>query len=667
MKKKFFAFMLVLTLLAMPFTSLASGDGAAVPAEDLDTLTVGTPEMNGDFIYGFGNSSYDRYIKDLVTGHMTTYATTPAGKLVLNETVVENLDVSTDDEGNKTYTYKIHEDLKFSNGDPITAKDFAASALFSASPEWEAAGASTSAFDSLVGYDDYKRGYLVDEEGLAVDADGNTIEVETEVPETDEDGNEVKDEDGNVKMTTKTNLDEIRDQVVPVKNFKGVQLIDEYTIAVTIQAEKLPYFYETSYASIGPIYMPTYTPDAEVSSDEENGVSFQEGYDLAAACVAVAENERFAPTVTVGPYRFVSFENQIVTLELNEHFKGNFEGKKPTIKNIVQKAIPQNTDVDSLIAGDVDLIMGVIQGAKIEKAKASENVNVHFYNRAGFGLLAFHMDFGITADQNVRWALAHMIDRQAVVDHVLEGYGGLVDSLYGLAQWMYQERADELDEELEPISLNLDMANEFLDNSPYRFEADGTTPFDVSKVTEDGSYLRHDENGEEMVLRHLGTTENPITDIIEIEYMKNAPMCGLKFEVTKSDFNALLDNYYYGFELGDDRIYNSFNLATNFNPIYDPYYSFHSEFLGTWRNAYQMNDPEVDRITVAMRELEPTQTEEFADYWVELMVRFQELMPLVPLYSNEYYDLSYKTVDNLNTTPYADYSSVIFDITKSAK
>lgn len=586
--------------------------GAATSGTPLDTLVVGCAEMNGDFIGGFGNSSYDQDIKTILHGFCDTVYQTAAGSLdVAYENVVKAMDTVENADGSKTYTFTIYDDLKWNNGDPITADQYVGSILYAASPEWLAAGASSTAGEGMVGYSAYYAG-------------------ETKV-------------------------------------FAGLKLIDEYTFSITLDSEYLPYFYELSYLAVGPLYLPNYLPGATVASDE-TGSWFEGDFDLTAATQNIAATERFAPTVTCGPYKFVSFDNQICTMELNENFKCDYEGNVPTLKYVVQKAVSMDTDVDQVIAGELDMVGGVIEGSKIEAAKASSNVNLHSYFRSGYGMIALVCDWGPTADPNVRWALASLIDRAAVIDYVLGGYGGTVDAEYGTAQWTYQERVAELAEQLKPITFNVETANKYLDATEWKFEADGTTPFDASKATADGSYLRHNAAGEPLVVEHFGTTENTVTDIIEIQYAANAPLAGIKFNITKGDFNVLLDNYYYSYEIPEEeRIYSSFNLATNFTAVDDKWYSWGQDWLGTWYNANQLDDDKLNELTLKMRELSSDQTEEYADLWVEFQVRWQELMPNIPLYSNEYFDITGINVDNVNTTPYAAYSNIICQIGKSAK
>lgn len=605
------------------------------------TLIVGTPEMNGDFIGGFGNSAYDLSIKTIVHGYYDTYVTTPAGEIALNTQVVKGLKTEEDEAGNKTYTFKLYDDLKWNDGSAMTAKDYVFGLLMAASPEWVTAGAASSAGEGLLGYRDYHYGYktTTDEDGnvLAADADGNAIEV--------------LDEEGN------SNLEEIKDQLIPVTVFPGVSYIDDVTLSVTIDAAELPYFWETAYAAVGPTSLAVYAPGADVVTDE-NG-SYIVADDLQALLNNVAATERFAPSIGCGPYKFISFENQTVTLEANEFFVGDLDGYKPQIKTLVQKSVPSDTDVDGVIAGDYDLVTGVIEGAKIEAAKAAETTELNSYLRCGYGMIAMHCDWGVTADPNVRWALACLIDRNEVINYVLGGYGGTVDAAYGLAQWTYEEQADYLDENLKPISFNVAEANNYLDQTEWKYEADGATPFDATKAAEDGSYMRYNDKGEMLVVRHLGTENNEVTDIIEIQYTKNAPLAGVKFEVTKSDFNALLANYYYSYDLGDDRYYNTFNLATNFGAVDDKYYSWHSDWLGTWYNANQLSDKTLDDLTMQMRKLDPTETEKFSELWAQFQVRWQELLPNIPLYSNEYFDVFDVNLKGVATTPYAGYADIV--------
>lgn len=616
--KKLLSMLLVL-MLAVGSVGMAMAE----TVNDADTLIVGTPEFNGDFVYDFTNNSYDKYVKDLTSGeyYYNTYLHTPSNEKILNPQVVKNLETSEDDAGNKTYTFELYDDLLWNNGESIKAFDYVFGILVRASREWLAQGTTATIGDSLVGYAEYHNS----EEATAVEG------------------------------YTGPSADELSDV------FAGVQLLDEYKFSLTIDGTKLPYFFETTFAKCVPLYAGVWAPGAEIESDE-NGAKIV-GVDLAACLENVAGTERYAPTITPGPYKFVSNENSTVTLEVNEYFKGDLDGEKPAFKNVVVKYINQDTDADQVIAGEVDLVNGAIEGDKIEAVKASDTASATSYKRYGYGMIAFHCDWGVTADQNVRWGLASLIDRSEVLDYVLGGYGTTVDGPYGLAMWQYEEREDELAEALTPISFNIEKANEYFDQSEWAFEADGTTPFDASKADAAGSYLRHNAAGEPLVIEHMGSENNDVTRAVQSQFGANAPLAGVTFHVTEADFGTLLDNYYYGFQKGDDRFYNSFNLANSFDPDYDPYYaSDHSDFVGTQTNSTQISDADLDAAIMKMRELDPTQTEEHADAFVEYITRWNELLPSIPLYSNEYFDFFNNSITGVETTPFVSWAEIVCKI-----
>lgn len=585
--------LLVVALLAA--TLAACNQGATGPS---GTLIVGTPKLNGDFIAGFSNSSYDNAVRTLIWAH-GTYSTTPGGEFLVDETVVKEVTTSLDAEGNKTYAFELNNNLKWSDGTGITAKDYVFGILFAASPEWVAAGASSTLGDSLVGYAAYKAG--------------------------------------------------------DTKVFEGVKYVDTYKFSVTISAEELPYFYEVAYASFGPSPMHVWGEGIEIGADGSSLTG-----DLAAATQKVATTERFKPSVTSGPFKFISFENDAVTLENNENYAGDYRGHKAKLQTVIVRYINQTLDVDMVISGDVDLVAGVIEGAKIEKAKDSDQADYVSYKRNGYGMIAFAGDFGPTQYPEVRKAIAHLVDRNVFLQQILGGYGALVNGEYGLSQWMYASQAAKVNETLVNYSFNVEEANRLLDESPYKFESDGVTPFDAAKAAD--GYWRHDADGNRLTINHLGTVDNEITDLISTELPKGTNRAGIEFTVDWQDFNALLNNYYYGYSLGADRKYHSFNLATGFTEVYDPYYSLHSDFYGTWQNATGTRDPEIDRLTKQMRALDPEDKATYADYWFEYQVRWNELLPVLPIYSNEYFDIFNARVEGLATTPTYQWARALIDV-----
>jgi peptide/nickel transport system substrate-binding protein len=588
---------------------------------DDQTLVVGSPEISGNFMTGFGNSAYDVWVRDLIFSY-GTYSTTELGEIVLNTTVVDTVTTSVASNGDKTYTFVIHDDLLWSDDEPITASDYVFNLLMSASKEWVSAGASSTLGDSLVGYGEYRAG----------------------------------DTSADVR-------------------FQGVKLLGDYSFSVTIDGAKLPYFYETSYASVAPMPMHILAPEGTEIDSNNSGAKIGAGGFALLADAAKIGGFRYAPIVGSGPYKFVSFINQVVTLERNDNFKGNVYGDTPTIKTIVIRRVNQTLDVDLVISGEIDLVTGVIEGSKIQAAEASATTSTNYYSRNGYGLLAMQAHFGPTMDYRVRQAIAYLTDRQYTTDVVLDGYGSITYSEYGLAQWMYVQSEDWVDATLNKYAFSVTQANTVLDTTGWVFESDGTTAFDVTKAVANSGYFRHNADGDVLQIRHLGTENNEVTTSLAAKFEINMQLAGIQYDVTESDFAFLLDHYYYAYELDEeDKLFHIFNLASNFSVAYDPYYSWHTDFLGTWMNGHQLIDsPEspaaplnaangtktLDELTVELRTVAPGNTAEYLAIWREYQVRWNTLIPNVPLYSNQYYDVFNSKLKGVETTPFWNWAALI--------
>lgn len=76
---------------------------------DDDTLVVGAPELNGSYINGFGNSTYDVWIKRLIGNYdgilsYGTYYPNDANEWNINKTVVDGEpEVTENEDGTKSY------------------------------------------------------------------------------------------------------------------------------------------------------------------------------------------------------------------------------------------------------------------------------------------------------------------------------------------------------------------------------------------------------------------------------------------------------------------------------------------------------------------------------------------------------------------------------------
>lgn len=587
MKKTLVAVLVALLVLA------GCGGGS-----DKNTLTVAAPSKQpGDFIAGFSNDSFDKDVRNLIGAYGTHYVDPETAELKIDPSVVENVEVTEHDSGDKTYTYTIKKGLKYSDGEEITADDFIFSFLFRAHPAWREVATMESTGQDLLGYDAYVKG-------------------ESDV-------------------------------------FEGVEKVDDYTFALTIDGNALPYYFEDIIVSGGPEPMHAWFKDAKLN---EKGNGFDNSIDeIKAAVEYVSTKERYAPTVVSGPYVFESFENNTTVLTKNKEYQGNFEGKVPSIEKIVLRLVQSDVVVQSIEKGEVDLSPGNIQANTITKAKELD-LQLHSYPRNGYGQITFKANKAPTDIKEVRQAIGYIVNRREFVQKIAGGYGSVVNGPFGLSQWFYKENKDILDEKLINYDYNLSKANELLDKTPYVFEKDGKTPFDPEKASATGDYFRHNAEGQPLKILHFGSEENDVTELIISQIVPAAREVGMDYLVEQGDF-ATLGAYMMGIEKND---FNAFNLATGFTAVYDPYTSSHSDWVGRGTNWSDIADENLDKAIEKVRSTEPTDREGYSKALVEYFVTWNDLLPSLPLYANEYFDIASPRVKGLeNITPEVNWASAI--------
>ena len=102
-----------------------------------DRLTVGnTTAMRGEFFTSlWGNATSDIDVRDLLHGYNLVMWDGENGMFREDPSVVKNIVVTDNEEGDRSYTLLLQDDLRYSNGIAINAWDYAFSYLFSISAE----------------------------------------------------------------------------------------------------------------------------------------------------------------------------------------------------------------------------------------------------------------------------------------------------------------------------------------------------------------------------------------------------------------------------------------------------------------------------------------------------------------------------------------------------
>jgi len=535
---------------------------------DNSIILGSSTELSGQFrVPAFGKSSPGSSDNDIgyLTSGLETVSVTKEGGYEWNNTVVDSYEETTDEAGNLTYTIKIKDDLQFSDGSAVTAKDYIAYTMASLSPVYtEAASRETSGLTVLGWKDAYQ------------------------------------------KYTGP-------DSTEGVKYLAGVHLIDDYTFSYTVNADYANYFYKVTYAAFDAQPAAAFLGEGvEIKDDGEGCYLSDEFYakDADGKYIQAAKirklctdtsAENYAAYPWSGAYYVESFDNtdSTATLKRNPYFKGNYEGTKPQIETIIYKKTVSATQIEDFKAGGLDVIAAITGGADTDNALklADESdgkyVYTH-YSRAGYGKLGFRADYGPAQFASVRQAIALCMDRAQFAKDFTGGYGGVVDGPYYTGSWMYKAAVDQ-GMMLDSYATSADAAIEVLEEDGWVYNADGTdyagegirykaipadliTENDKNYKSVDGAYKTEEVNGVylmPLVINWYGTTPNEFTDLLQTGFRENANVkaVGMAVYNTLGDFAPMLDELYqqaaYGFYAGTP-MYCAFNFATGFNSaIYD--------------------------------------------------------------------------------------------------
>lgn len=537
-------------------------------SEKNDTIILGnSTDLSGKFRYStFGGNNpgaADLDVENLIVG-LETISTTKEGGYMVNPTVVKEMVETDNEDGSKTYTITLHDDLKFSDGSPVTAKNYVVSTMvFSTPVAAQAAGKDHMAAKSIVGFKTFNA------------YDGTNAGAEA------------------------------------TKELSGLRLIDELTFSVTIDSEFLPYFYAITYAGFSATYTNVWIGDADIC-DDGNGVYFTDDFyakngDKFALADHIYNNAMKAVTdyPYSGAYVVESYDeaDKSVVLKANPEFKGNYEGTKPGIGTVVYKKIVSSTQIADLTSGNLDVIAGITGGDETNEAIAlAENSNGAYvyshYSRAGYGKLGFRADFGPVQFAEVRQAIAYCMDRAQFAKDFTGGYGGVADGPYYTGSWMYQAALDQ-GMMLNAYATSVDSAIAVLEEGGWVYNAEGGAYTDgvrYKKIaaadmqesdktfqSKDGAYVVTEVNGDyymPLVLNWYGTTDNPFTDLLMTGFLSNENIIAAGFAVqnTIGEFSPMLDELYqapiYGYYAGTP-LYTCFNFATGFtSAAYDYAYNW---------------------------------------------------------------------------------------------
>ena len=195
-------------------------------------------------------------------------------------------------------------------------------------------------------------------------------------------------------------------------------------------------------------------------------------------------------------------------------------------------------------------------------------------------------------------------------------------------------------------ALNLDAAKALLDQDGWTLNADG---------------IREKLVGDQTVQLKLSLVYpegNTIADALQAHMVENLAQVGIELTLQAKPMAELLKLYYRQEARDCDMIY----LATNFSVCFDPSATFSPDDAAQGvSNRTAIADEELYQLAKDMSSTVPGDLLGYCRKWIAFQERYAEILPAIPVYSNNYNDYCTKRLKSFKVSERVSWAEAIED------
>jgi peptide/nickel transport system substrate-binding protein len=413
---------------------------------------------------------------------------------------------------------------------------------------------------------------------------------------------------------------------------EGVHLIDARTFSIALDGSALPDYNELRYVDLFPSPLHVLLPGVDIVDDGE-GVAFSRELSVEdlEAVMTGEMNYRSHPTVCSGPYVLQSYDEAQLIANLVRNEK--YTGPKPSIERIRFVSIANGEMADALKSGRIHLANKVSSAQVLQDLAMTPGLNRQRYPRQGMAYLAFAFERDTVRNPAVRKAVAHCVDREKIIAEFLGGNGHIVNGYYGMGQWMARTYTADNKKKIEGYDFDPEEAAKLLKEAGYSEE----NPLKLTLLVSEGNVAA------EALAEQLSATLEPLD---------------AELIVIREPWQNVLHQYYN--QTG--RTYDMVFMASNFSPYFEPSLQFatEKECLGAL-NHIGILDGGLCKACKIMRATQPDQPKLYYERWIDFQQEFMNVLPLIPLYSNIYTDVSTDKLTGYDIAANMSWAEAIID------
>jgi peptide/nickel transport system substrate-binding protein len=288
-------------------------------------------------------------------------------------------------------------------------------------------------------------------------------------------------------------------------------------------------------------------------------------------------NSRRTNPIGSGPYVFKKWDvGSNVLLERSE----NYWGRKPKVKKIFFKFITNDiAALQSLESGEVDY-MRPLPDQFAEKNK-DEQFKEKFYclsywdaGNTGYFWIGWNQSQPFFADAKVRLAMTHLIDREAIRDHILRNPEARVPT------GTFYIDGPQSDPNIKPWPYDVEKARQLLDESGW--------------VDTDGDGIR-DKDGVAFKFKYMIVSALALHEQIAKLVKDEAAKVGIEVTLEPYEWSVFIQKV-------KERDFDAVSMAWGGGVEGDPYQIWHSSQIAGGSNYVGFNNPEADAIIIEARQ-----------------------------------------------------------------
>ena len=317
------------------------------------------------------------------------------------------------------------------------------------------------------------------------------------------------------------------------------------------------------------------------------------------------------PGLYNGPYRLVALESgSHIVLKRNEHWKG----QRPAFDELVIRTITNTAALEAnLLSGAIDYIAGDA-GLSLDQALAFEKRHGNTFDIIYKpGLIYEHIDLmlenEILADRQVRRALIHAIDRDAISERLFGGKQPVAHGSVNPLDWVFDKTSPT-------YAFDPAKAKALLDDAGWSMLKDG---------------VRHNAKGGRLSLEIMTTSGNRIRELVEQVLQNYWKQVGVDVKIRNQPARVL-----FGETISKRKFTSLAMYAWLSAPESVPVTTLHSTGIPSEANSWSgqnytgFKNAEMDEVIDAIEvELD---REKRRELWSRLQHIYATELPVLPLY-----------------------------------